>query len=308
MDLRSVDVNLIVVLDAILSEKNLTRAGELTGMTPPAVSGALARLRQQYDDPLLVRVGRGFELTPRAEALIPLVREAMVEIGRTLHILPTFDPTTSTRTFMIAASDYVLSEMTQPLLEVSERDAPGVNVSFDPLPRDQTVSPEDLLRRDVFIAASMRIIPGKRRSLFSDRFVCVVSKDNPRVVDGALSLADLQDLKHVQSSFGPGIASQIDDMLAAAGVAADVAITVPGFLAVPFHLQHTAMVGFVPERVAQRYAESLDLMVVTTPVNGVLVETAYWHPSRTHDPSLIWLLSKLREAAELIEFGTEPLD
>lgn len=305
MDLRSVDVNLIVVLDAILSEKNLTRAGELAGMTPPAVSGALARLRQQYDDPLLVRVGRGFELTPRAEELIPQVREAMVEISRTLHMLPTFDPATSTRTFWIATSDYVLSELTRPLLEVIERDAPGVNVSFDPLPRDQTVTPEDLLRRDVFIAASMRVIPGKRQSLFSDRFVCLVAKNNPRLVNGALSISDLQDLRHVQSSFGPGIASQVDDMLTAAGVAPNIGVSVPGFLAVPFQLQHTSMVGFVPERVAQRYADALGLVVADTPVSGVLVETAYWHPSRTNDPSLMWLLGKLREAAELIEFGDE---
>ncbi|MGV1033824.1 MAG: LysR family transcriptional regulator [Microbacteriaceae bacterium] len=303
VDLRSVDVNLIVVLDAILSEKNLTRAGELAGMTPPAVSGALARLRQQYDDPLLVRVGRGFELTPRAEELIPQVREAMVEINRTLDMMPTFDPATSTRTFLIAASDYVLSEINRALLEVIDREAPGVNVSFDPLPRDQTVSPEDLLRRDVFIAASLRVIPGKRQSLFSDRFVCLVAKNNPRLVNGALSLNDLQDLRHVQASFGPGIPSQVADLLSAAGLSPTIGVTVPGFLAVPFHLQNTAMVGFVPERVAERYAETLGLQIAETPVNGVLVETAYWHPSRTNDPSLVWLLSKLREAAELVEFG-----
>lgn len=306
MDLRSVDINLIVVLDAILSERNLTRAGELIGMTPPAVSGALARLRQQYNDPLLVRSGRGFELTARAEALIPQVREAMLEISRTMDILPVFDPATSERTFLISASDYVLSELTRPLLTVIEAEASGVNVSFDPLPRLQTVTPEDLLRRDVFIAASMRVIPGKRLSLFSDRFVCLVAKDNPRLRDGALNLNDLNELRYVKSSFGPGLPSQVDDMLSAADVAANVGVTVPGFLAVPFLLQGTSMIGFVPERVAQRYAESLDLVVAETPISGTLVETAYWHPSRSTDPSLIWLLAKLRQAAELIEFGDDP--
>lgn len=305
MDLRSVDVNLLVVLDAILSEKNLTRAGELTGMTPPAVSGALARLRQQYDDALLVRVGRGFELTPKAESLIPLVREAMVEVSRTMHLLPIFDPSTSTRTFLISASDYVLSEMTAPLLKVIEADAPNVNVSFDPAPGHQIITPEDLLRRDVFIAAAMRTIPGKRQSLFSDRFVCLVDAHNPRLRDGQLSLNDLADLRHVVSSFGPAINSQVDDLLTAAGVAPNVGISVPGFLAVPFQLQGTAMVGFVPERVALRYAEPLGLVVAETPISGVLVETAYWHPSKSTDPALVWLLAKLREAAELVEFGAD---
>ena len=305
VDLRSVDVNLIVVLDALLSEKNLTHAGELAGMTPPAVSGALARLRQQYDDPLLVRVGRGFELTPRAEELIPLVREAMAEINRTLEMLPTFTPETSTRTFLISASDYVLSEMTKPLLDVIEKDAPHVNVSFDPFPREQAVTPEDLLRRDVFIAANQRTIPGKRLSLFSDRFVCLTSHDHPRLENGALTLTDLMDLRHVKASFGPSVVTQVDDLLNAAGVAPKVGISVPSFLGVPFQLQNTDMVGFVPERVAARYAQTLGLVIAETPIKGLLVETAYWHPSRTSDPSLNWLLGKLREAAELLEFGTD---
>lgn len=304
MDLRSVDINLIMVLDAILAEKNLTKAGELIGMTPPAVSGALARLRQQYDDPLLVRSGRGFELTPKAEQLIPAVREVMIEIDRTLHLLPTFTPEDSNRTFLIAASDYLMSEITGPLLEVIEHEAPGVNVSFDALPGNiATVMPEDLLRKDIFIAADMTTIPGKKQALFTDPFVCLVDKKNPNLEKGKLSIEDLSSMRQVRSSFGQVVISQLDEIMSNAGVSSDIGVTVRGFLAVPFQLQNTAMYGVVPKRVADRFAYQLGLTIAETPIEGVLVETAYWHPSKTNDPALKWLLAKIRQAAEKIELG-----
>lgn len=308
-DLRRVDVNLIVVLDAILTEKNLTRAGELIGMTQPAVSGALARLRQQFDDPILVRAGRGFELTAKGEELVPLVHDAMVEISRTLELLPTFDPLTSTRTFLISASDYLLSQMTSSLLLLLEREAPGINVEFDALPSDTTVEPTDLLRRDVFIVGTGRGVPGKRQSLFSDRFVCIVDATNPRLRNGSLSLTDLADLRHVHSSFGHRVHTHIDDMLEAAGITPRIGLSVQGFLPVPFMVSGTTMVGHVPERLAHQYREQLGLVIAQTPLSAMtLVEAAHWHPSKTEDPAIKWLVGMLRKAAELVEFGAEGSD
>ena len=305
-DLRRVDVNLIVVLDAILSEKNLTRAGELIGMTQPAVSGALARLRQQFDDPILVRSGRGFELTAKAEEIQPLVRDAMLEISRTLELLPTFDPETSTRTFLISASDYLLSQMTSPLMLLLEREAPGTNVEFDALPAGTAVDPNDLLRRDVIIAGTGRGVPGKRQSLFSDRFVCIVDSTNPRLRDGKLSLTDLADLRHVHSSFGEHVLTHVDDMLSSAGIMPRIGISVQGFLPVPFTVSGTAMVGHVPERLAHQYKDQLGLVIAETPLTAMtLVEAAHWHPSKSEDPALKWLVKMLRKAAELVEFGEE---
>lgn len=303
-DLHRVDSNLIVVLDAILTEKNLTRAGELIGMTQPAVSGALARLRQQYDDPLLVRTGRSYELTPKAESLVPIVHEAMVEIMRTLEVLPTFEPETSTRTFLVSASDYVLSVMTSPLLHLLELHAPGTSVSFEALPTEQIVSPNDLLRRDVIITGTGRGVPGKRQSLFSDRFVCIVDQNNPRLRAGALSLSDLSELRHVVSHFGDLALTHVDDMLSAGGVSPRVGVSVQGFLSVPFAVSGTAMVGHVPERIALRYRASLGLVIAETPLPpATLIEAAHWHPSKTEDPALQWLVGIMRKAAELVEFG-----
>jgi DNA-binding transcriptional LysR family regulator len=305
-DLRRIDVNLIVVLDAILTEMNLTRAGEVVGMSQPAVSGALARLRQQYGDPLLVRKGRIFELTELAETLKPIVAEAMLEIQRTFEIMPTFDPAISTRTFNIAASDYVLSQMTSPMLALIEKEAPGVNISFEVMPPESDVSPVDLLRRDVIIAGVGQGIAGKRKSLFSDRFVCLVDAKNPRLRAGKLSLVDLEELRYVRVTFGENLTTQVDQMLSQAGVIPRIGVTVRGFLPVPFAVTESTMIGFVPERLALQYCDQLGLVIAETPLpQSMLIEAVHWHPSKTQDPALKWLIEMLRKTAEIIDGAVE---
>lgn len=305
-DLRGIDVNLIVVLEAILTERNLTRAGEAVGITQPAVSGALAKLRRLLNDPLLVRSGRSFELTPRAQELQPIVAEALEQIGRTLTLQPTFDPSTSNRRFYIAGSDYALAIMTSPLLAVLREEAPSTSVEFGSLPIFTVATPVDLLRHDVMIAAPNRGIPGKHVSLFSDTFVCIVSRNNPRLREGRLELSDLAELRHVHAGFGPERATGIDDALAMAGIIPKIAISLVGFTLVPFAVSGTSLVGFVPRRLAELYSDSLGLVIAETPLEpAVLVETAHWHPSKTNDPALTWLLDVLRKTSEIIEFGAE---
>jgi DNA-binding transcriptional LysR family regulator len=302
-DLRGVDINLLVVLDAVLSERSLTRAADILGTSQPTVSGAVAKLRTMLDDPLLVRSGRLSELTPRAEALQPVVRAALDEIDRTLNLRPMFDPLASARHFRLAASDYALSVMTAPLLAVLEQAAPHITIDFGPLSNFEAV---DLLRDDVVVASAARGVPGKHQALFSDTIVCIVRSGHPALVDGTLSLEHLATLPYVQVAFGDGIVMYADDSLASAGVSPRVARTVPGFLPVPFTVAGSDRYGFVPERVADRYAAELGLEVARIPISlPVLVEAAFWHPSRNDDPALRWLVSILREVAERVEFADD---
>lgn len=302
-DLRGVDINLLVVLEAVLSERSLTRAADALGSTQPTVSGAVAKLRTMLDDPLLVRSGRFSELTPRAQELLPIVQAALAEIDRTFNLRPRFDPLTSERHFRLSASDYALSIMTAPLLQVLESSAPQVTVEFVPL---SNVGPVDLLRDDVVVASAERGVPGKHLSLFSDAMVCVVRRDHPRLDDGMLTLDALRALPYVQVAFADGIVMYADDTLADAGVVPAVAVTVPGFLPVPFTVTGSDRYGFVPARIAERYADELGLTVARIPVPlPVLVEAAFWHPSRNDDPALQWLVSILRQVAELVEFADD---
>jgi DNA-binding transcriptional LysR family regulator len=276
-------------------------------MTQPAVSGALARLRQQFDDPLLVRQGRTFELTAMAQAMGPTVREAMVEIQRTLEVMPTFDPANTKRSFSIAASDYALAQLTRPLRSLIEGTAPGIALEFESLPAGARVDALDLLRRDVIVAGTGRGVPGKKQSLFSDEFVCIADRNNPRLRGGALSLLDLEELRHVRSTFGEGIVTHIDEMLAAGGVNPRIGVSVQGFLPVPLFVAGTSMIGHVPLRLALQYREALGLVIAEIPLRAsVLVEAAHWHPSKSADPALRWLVGLLRQAAEIIEFVEDP--
>lgn len=302
-DLRDIDINLVVVLDAILTERNLTRAAEALGTTQPTVSGAAAKLRKLLDDPLLIRSGRESELTEKARMLQPIVRAAVTEIDRTLNVRPLFDPLTSDRHFHVAASDYALSVMTAPLLTLLEEQAPNVAVEFSPL---SNFGPVDLLRDDVVVAQASRLIPGKRQSLFSDTMVCIVRRDHPHLHDGALRLSELNTIPYVQVSLAEGVVMYADDTLAAAGVSPRVAATVPGFLPVPFAVSGSEMYGFVPARLAELYAHELDLVVAEIPVPlPVLVEAAFWHPSRNDDPAVRWLIDILVQVAEHVEFAGE---
>ncbi len=305
-NLRGIDINLIMVLDSVLTERNLTRAGEAIGLTQPAVSGSIAKLRKIIGDPLLVRSGRSFELTERAKELQPIVNEALNEIGRTFNLRPMFDPRTSDRQFRIAASDYALSVMTAPLLAVLAEEAPEASVDFDGL---NNIDPVDLLRKDVVIAGGNRLVPGKHQSLFSDTFVCLVREDHPRLQNGALSVEDLRQMPYIDVAFSGEIVMVANDALISAGVSPRVAMTVPGFLPMPFMIAGTDMYGFVPARVAERYAAKLGLVVAQTPLSHrTLVEVAYWHPSKSDDPALQWLIGILRTTAERVEFDTDPAD
>jgi LysR family nod box-dependent transcriptional activator len=267
------------------------------------VSGAVAKLRGLLDDQLLVRTGRVSHLTPKALALQPVVAAAMAQIDRTLNLRPQFDPATSDRRFRLSASDYALSVMTAPLLEVLEREAPHTAIEFSPL---YQVEPIDLLRDDVVVVGPTVGVPGKHQALFSDSMVCIVSRDHPRLVDGRLSMEDLATLPYVRVSLANAVFIYADDVLAAAGISPRVQRTVPGFLPVPFAVSRSEMFGFVPARVAELYADELGLAVARIPLPlPVLVESAYWHPSRNDDPALRWLIATLLQVAERVEFGDE---
>jgi LysR family nod box-dependent transcriptional activator len=193
--------------------------------------------------------------------------------------------------------------MTSPLLDVLAHEAPQVSVEFGPLSH---IDPVDLLRDDVAIASAVRGVPGRRQSLFSDTLVCIVRRGHPALRDGALTLDDLARLPYVQVTLADGVVMYADEVLAAIGVKLNVVRTVPGFLPVPFTVAGSDMYGFVPARLADLYAEDLDLAVVEPPLAlPVLIESAFWHPSRDDDPALRWLIGILRTVAERVEFAGE---
>lgn len=303
--MKNVDLNLLLSLHALLEERNVTHAGNRINMSQPAMSGALARLRRHFDDELLVREGRDHELTPLAEKLRPAVADAVASIGRVLGPRAAFDPDVSQRTFTLSLSDYALTVLAEPLLSVLAERAKQVDVVFHPIPPVDQDLGLHLLRHDLIIGPLGYGFPGRRQPVFTDEFVCVVARDNPRLRDGALTRADLEALRYAAARFGPSnnaSSTPADRALAKIGLEPRPEVTVQGLLALPFAVSGTDLCAFVPRRLALRCADSLELAIAEVPIEPVqMVETAHWHPTQSDDPALKWLREVLHEVAVRLE-------
>jgi DNA-binding transcriptional LysR family regulator len=300
----AIDLNLLLALGALLEDRNLTRAGERIGMSQPAMSAALARLRRHFGDELLEREGRGYRRTVFGEHLLPTVREALWQMESTMQRSPRFHPAESDREFFIAVSDYAASVLADPLLRLVKEKAPRIRLNLHPLPAELPNASHVLSTDDLLIGPTGYDFPGRRTELFRDRFVCVVDPvasglgendpgDNP-----ALTLDDLARMPHAAPTFAPDSHTPVDRVLQDLGITPRIAVTVFGWLSVPFVLAGTGMVAIMPERMARIAIRSAPLAILDPPFGLVeLVECAYWHPSRTDDPAVRWLLGVLTEAA-----------
>jgi DNA-binding transcriptional LysR family regulator len=294
-----IDLNLLLALGALLEDRNLTRAGERIGMSQPAMSAALARLRRHFGDDLLEREGRGYQRTVFGEQLLPAVREALRQLEATMQRSPRFDPADSDRQFSIAASDYTVSILADPLLRLVKRTAPRISLNLHPLPPTLPHAPHVLATDDLLIGPVGFDFPGRHVELFRDRFVCVVDPVASGLGAAAtLTLDDLARMPHAAPTFAPGSHTPVDRVLDELGIVPQTAVTVFGWLSVPFVLPGTGMVAIMPERMARLAIRSTRLAVLEPPFGLVeLVEAAYWHPSRSDDPAVRWLVRTLQEAA-----------
>jgi DNA-binding transcriptional LysR family regulator len=299
-NVSSIDLNLLIALAALLEERNLTRAGEKTNLSQPAMSGALARLRRHFDDELLVRDGREYQLTPLAERLLPDVRDALRQVERTLDARPEFDAATSTRTFSVAMSDYAVTVLVDPLLRRAHQVAPGVGLTINPLPPDLHANDRGLLRHDLLIGPFGFGFPGESKELFRDPLVCIADPANPRLTNGELTLEDIAALPLAVATFGqpPGQLSAGERVLEALGLLGHIQVTTVGWLPLPFVVAGTDLVAIVPERLAWRVAATAGVTVCAAPIGTAeLIEAQWWHPTRGGDPALRWLRSIVAEVA-----------
>ena len=253
--LREVDANLLLALHALLEERNLTHAGERMTMSQPAMSGALARLRKHFDDELLVRVGRGFELSPMAERLKPAVEEAVEAAEALLGNQREFDPTSSNRLFTVSMSEYAMTVLAEPLARLLGEQAPGCALAMDAVGVAPDQFESQLMRRDLIIGPLGFEFPGRRQPVFTDHLVCVVARDNPRLVDGGLSLERLQEMPHAVAEFGAAGERKrpLEVEMERLGVVdRPILVQVTSLLTLPFAVSGTEMCAFVPARLAHR--------------------------------------------------------
>ncbi|MFC3228859.1 LysR family transcriptional regulator [Marinibaculum pumilum] len=303
MNLRSVDLNLLVVLDALLAECNVSRAGRRIGLSQPATSAALGRLRQIFGDPLLVRAGRGLVRTRVADDLVIPLRETLGQVERLIVERPEFDPGTADRSFTISASDYATLVLLAPFVRALAAEAPGITV--DLLPRFRDVN--ELLtsdRADIVIEPRELIGTSRfpSRPLYSDRWLCAVDPGNPLVDGDRLSLSQYLRLPHI--TYGIGLDRQpslADQHLAGLGLKRRIEVTLESFLLVPFFLHGTGMVSVMLERAVRALSDHAPVRTLEPPVAlPDIHEDMFWHPRHTHDPGHRWLRRRLQAAADAL--------
>ena len=293
--MKKLDLNLLPQLQALLEFRNVSKAAERLGTSQPAMSAALAKLRRHFNDELLVRTGRSYELSAFGNSLMPLVHEAMIHVERAARSESAFEPSTSERSFVIAASDYAASLLVGPLRRILRDEAPYASVDLIPtsgLRRDIT----DYTKTDVLVGPTGYSMAGESKQLFRDDFVVLADKDNPLLQRPKLILRDLADAPHAVAHFGEGILTPADKLFNSRGIERQVAAMVTGFLPLPSLVEGTDLVAVVPRMLAVRACRGADLRIVLFDRPAYLVEAMFWHPSRTNEASTAWLRSVLQRA------------
>jgi LysR family transcriptional regulator, nod-box dependent transcriptional activator len=302
MNLGSVDLNLLVALDALLDERSVTRAANRVGLSQPGMSNTLARLRKLFGDPLLVREGLTLVPTPRAESLRQPVQEALSLIQQALGTDEGFDPATGHATFTVSCSDYSLLMLIGPLVRRLSTAAPGLTVQVVPRAADAVRllrdGEADLVIEPVEIMPDVTL---PRTRLFTDRWLCCVWEGNAKVGD-RMTMETYLRLGHLVYSAARGHpVSLVDTYLAQAKVPRRIEFTVESFLLAPFLLQGTDLVTLVPERAASHLRRTADVRFLEPPLHlPSITEMLWWNQRHTADPAQAWLRARIAEiAAEL---------
>ena len=299
MDLPGIDLNLLVALNALLRERNVTKAGESVGLSQPAMSASLGRLRRHFGDELLTRVGQHYVLTPLAASLVEQTDTALRYVRYAFAARPVFDAASSDREFSAVMSDYALTVLGEPLLALLEQRAPDVHLRISPTDRLAVDEAHATLRaHDVMVLPRGYVTDLRSVDLFTDRWVCVLAPGNT-VVDGELSVEDLGRLRWVLTFDAPTQYTPADKHLTLVGVDRRADVVIESFLALPFLLAGTQRAAILQERAAHKLAlAGAGLQIRSLPTSPPdLLEALWWHPSRDGDPGHRWLRQLFCDAA-----------
>lgn len=296
MNINEVDLNLLRVFDAVLRDRSVTRAAERLGLTQPALSNALARLRRLFDDALFQRTPQGMNPTPYARSIAEPIRQALALLESTLTQQTSFDPASSERVFRFYMSDIGEMVFLPQLLERINADAPGVRVETRTLPQDQVQ--EALADGDLDLAVGFLpglVPPVRSARVFRDPYLCLMRADHPRIGRTLPRKLFLEASHALVSSLGTGH-QVIEEALLGHGLNRRIALRVPHFMVVPMILERTDLVVTVPSRVARIFEQmgrfkALKLPVFIPPTDVRI----HWHERMEQDAGSRWLRELMLE-------------
>jgi DNA-binding transcriptional LysR family regulator len=297
MNIRSVNLNLLAAFDALYTERSVTAAARRAGVTQPAMSNTLSQLRALFDDALFVRHRTGLTPTARAQQLAEPIRQGLKLLEGALSA-PSFEPATSERRFVVAASDYVELVLLPSLLRRLAKEAPGVRLQLKPWGLHE--APPELARGEYDLMLGFYDkLPAHHHEqlLFEDEYVCVVRRRHP-TVKTKLSLAQYCALSHVLVSSRSDSPGSVDRALATLGKKRTIGARVSHFMTVPVLVAQTDFVAALDRRVAQVFAAPLGLKLFPPPLKlpkGSVGQV--WHDQQHTDPAQRWLRSVIAEVA-----------
>lgn len=287
---------MLKALDALLDERNVTRAARRLSLTQPAVSVMLTRLRDYFDDPLFVRAPHGMVPTSRAEALAAPIKQVLADIDALLTPAQ-FSPETAEFTFTLAATDYALKAVLVPFIAALKPQAPGIRVRIVQLEEDALTARMAEGSIDIALLTPHTTPPELHsRVLYKEEYVCMLRASHPALRETALTLDTFCALEHMLVSWqGKSFQGVTDDALAALGRTRRVGLSVSSFLILPELLAISDMVAVLPRRLASQHP---DMQIVTPPlpIPGFSKSMA-WHERTHRDPAHRWLRQLLAETS-----------
>lgn len=305
VNLARIDLNLLTHLDALLTEKSVTRAAVRVGISQSAMSHNLARLRELFSDSLLTRCGDGMLLTPRAVTLLEPVRLTLMQVEALVLRDQVFDPATAVRTFRFGMPGS-MEVLIMPMLLARLRDiAPGIHLQLRSIDPSRLLHDLDVDKLDLAIGHEpfgQGQFHHKQRKLLVESFLCLFNAEKTGVTP-PISLDDYVRIPHVLTSLKPeerphGV---VDQALEKLGLRRSVVVTTQRFLTVPFLVAQAPLIVTVGARLARRFAPALGLSISPPPVDlGAVTVSLVWHASYDRDPAHAWLREQVAQlAAEL---------
>jgi len=297
VNIAGLDLNLVPALDALLRRKNVTRAAADAGLSQPAMSRALARLRDVLGDELLVRTRQGYVLTPRAEAILPALAAAVRDL-RQVFEAPKFDPLTERRVVRLAASDTQTVLLVPGIAARLAAEAPGVELRVENYAPDIAARAASGALDLVFALDTTPLPPGVFSEVIGDDELALVMRSGHEAAGHAWTMADYGRFGHVGVALLGDGQSEIDAMLAAAGVFRRMAVVTPHFVAALAIVAATDFVTTISAALARRFATEFGLVLRAPPFERTgLRSTLVCSHVRAGDPFLVWFRALVREVA-----------
>lgn len=302
MHLQGLDLNLLIALDALLTERNVTRASERIHISQPGMSAALQKLRHHFSDQLLERIGRNMELTARGRALAEPVKSILSQIRDLSEESNRFDPGVAKRVFRISATTYCCELLAAPLIVALAERAPFVSVQFEELAPDTA---ERILdgQVDFAITISARLLDKMdshnehfhSEKLFTDSFVVAIAKDNPHAEE-VISFDELCAMGYVETRFGGTIAGISEQLWRQQPRQPNISCWLPNFQLTLDTIGKTEMATILPSLLVALQGERYNVRALPVPfAMPILEERLYWHKRNDNDPGHRWMTETVRE-------------